>query len=65
MGLSNREGVALAARPRSAARQATLGLSGTWDADPATLDNEYFKVGACVGGGSVEGSGVPACPPPH
>lgn len=43
-GLTPREGVALAARPRSALQQQRLGWSGSWTPNPNKLSNEYFKV---------------------
>ncbi|KAG2487020.1 hypothetical protein HYH03_014390 [Edaphochlamys debaryana] len=44
MGLTAREWVALAGRPRSPSQQKRLGYSGSWTADPSVLDNSYFKV---------------------
>lgn len=43
-GLTPREGVALAARPRSPAQQKRLGWSGSWTSTPTKVSNEYFKV---------------------
>jgi hypothetical protein len=43
-GLSFREAVALAARPRSPSQQNRLGYSGSWTNDPSKLTNDYFKV---------------------
>lgn len=45
MGLSLREAVALAARPRSPSQQRRLGYSGAWTPAPSRLSNQYFKVG--------------------
>eukprot|EP00198_Chlamydomonas_reinhardtii_P000393 XP_001689728.1 catalase/peroxidase [Chlamydomonas reinhardtii] len=44
MGLSLREAVALAARPRSPSQQRRLGYSGAWTPAPSRLSNQYFKV---------------------
>ncbi|KAG2448406.1 hypothetical protein HYH02_006298 [Chlamydomonas schloesseri] len=44
MGLSMREAVALAARPRSPSQQRRLGYSGSWTHTPSHLSNQYFKV---------------------
>ncbi|EGZ25969.1 heme peroxidase [Phytophthora sojae] len=44
LGVSPEEAVALAARPRSAAQQKTLGFSGSYSANPSKLSNEYFQV---------------------
>jgi hypothetical protein len=43
-GLTPREGVALAGRPRPAALAKVQGYSGTWDTTPATMDNAYYKL---------------------
>ncbi|KAG2424571.1 hypothetical protein HXX76_014451 [Chlamydomonas incerta] len=44
MGLSPREAVALAARPRSPSQQQRLGYSGSWTHTPSRVSNQYFKV---------------------
>ncbi|GMF14099.1 unnamed protein product [Phytophthora lilii] len=44
LGVSEKEAVALAGRPRSAAQQKALGYSGSYCNSSATLSNEYFKV---------------------
>jgi catalase-peroxidase len=41
MGLSNREYVALAGRPRSGSLQLRAGYTGSWGTNPAVLSNEY------------------------
>eukprot|EP00775_Hariotina_reticulata_P003692 gene3692-3952_t len=43
-GLTPAEGVALAARLRSPARQKLLNFSGSWTSSPGKLSNDYFKV---------------------
>jgi hypothetical protein len=43
-GLTPREGVALAGRPRPAALAQAQGYSGTWDTTPAKMDNTYYKL---------------------
>jgi hypothetical protein len=42
-GLTPAEGVALAARPRSAAYYRLLGYSGSWGGSPGELSNAYFS----------------------
>jgi len=42
MGLTNREWVVLAGRPRSATLNEKIGYYGRWTSDPTTFDNEYF-----------------------
>ncbi|GMF46988.1 unnamed protein product [Phytophthora fragariaefolia] len=44
LGVSPEEAVALAARPRSAAQQKTLGYSGSYTNTPNKLSNEYFQL---------------------
>ncbi|KNC72385.1 hypothetical protein SARC_15057, partial [Sphaeroforma arctica JP610] len=44
MGLTVEEFVALAARPRSASHEATLGYVGSYTDDPSTLSNGYFNL---------------------
>ncbi|KAG6612848.1 Catalase/peroxidase HPI [Phytophthora cinnamomi] len=44
LGVSTEEAVALAARPRSAAQQKTLGYSGSYSNNSNKLSNEYFQV---------------------
>ncbi|KAG2487014.1 hypothetical protein HYH03_014384 [Edaphochlamys debaryana] len=43
-GLSPRDGVALAGRPRSPSQQMRLGYSGSWTSASNKFDNLYFKV---------------------
>ncbi|KAI9330583.1 heme peroxidase [Zopfochytrium polystomum] len=43
-GLTVRQGVALAGRPRSATHQVATGFSGSYGGDPSTVSNELFKV---------------------
>nr|KAE8926230.1 hypothetical protein PF009_g23575 [Phytophthora fragariae] len=44
LGVSEEEAVALAGRPRSAEQQKTLGYSGSYCSDSATLSNKYFEL---------------------
>lgn len=43
-GLTARECVALAARPRTASYMVSLGFSGTWTSNPGELSNDYFRL---------------------
>lgn len=43
-GLTLREAVALAARPRPAAYARSLGYSGSWSSSPQALSNAFFKL---------------------
>ncbi len=45
MGLTPRQGVALAARPHSASLLRLQGLSGGWSSQPERVSNDFFKVG--------------------
>jgi len=44
IGLSDKEMVALAARPRSPSQMARLGYFGSWTNNPTLLSNDYFNV---------------------
>ncbi|KNC79916.1 hypothetical protein SARC_07707 [Sphaeroforma arctica JP610] len=44
MGLTAEEFVALAARPRSASHEHTLGYVGSYTGNPSVLSNEYFQL---------------------